>query len=60
MQAVTLCMQARKILAAEEERQLGLYLGMGAQQDLTLRFSLKEALYKVSSSSPLQPWPSTT
>jgi len=51
---------ARKILAAEEERQLGLYLGMGAQQDLTLRFSLKEALYKVSSSSPLQPWPSTT
>eukprot|EP00964_Phaeocystis_antarctica_P001729 scaffold911_cov63-Phaeocystis_antarctica.AAC.2 len=37
---------ARKILAAEEERQLGLHLGLDEQQDLTLRFSLKEALYK--------------
>ena len=37
---------ARKILAAEEEHQLGLHLGLDEQQDLTLRFSLKEALYK--------------
>ena len=37
---------ARKILAAEEERELGLHLGLDEQQDLTLRFSLKEALYK--------------
>ena len=37
---------ARKILAAEEGRELGLHLGLDEQQDLTLRFSLKEALYK--------------
>ena len=39
--------QARRILAAEEQRQLGVCdFGLSMQQDLTLRFSLKEALYK--------------
>lgn len=37
---------ARKILAAEERQQLGRELGVSEQEDLTLRFSLKEALYK--------------
>ena len=37
---------ARRILSAEEQEHLGLEQGLSAQADLTLRFSLKEAIYK--------------